>query len=108
MESQGGNSHRRRRRHMRLVVKLFFPNDLIAEILSQGSGATGRASGGVNTVVRDDSTSAFFNGALHLTTLDSSSSVVMVDTGGKTWGRIPTPRHFDFIGMSQAVRTGGL
>ncbi|CAL4956288.1 unnamed protein product [Urochloa decumbens] len=41
----------------------------------------------------------FYNGALHVTTLDSS--VNTVDTEGKTWTTIPTPYYSRFIGMSQ-------
>ncbi|GJM89539.1 hypothetical protein PR202_ga05741 [Eleusine coracana subsp. coracana] len=91
-----------------LVVHLEDEHDLEDEVTGVQiySSETGEWSympseWGFSTVVRDDSTSAFFNGALHLTTLDSSCSVVTVDTAGKTWGRIPTPRHFDFIGLSQ-------
>ncbi|CAL5095944.1 unnamed protein product [Urochloa decumbens] len=46
-----------------------------------------------------NSISAFFNSTLHLTTL--GSSVITVDTDGKTWRKILTPCSFDFIGMSQ-------
>ncbi|CAN6359389.1 unnamed protein product [Urochloa humidicola] len=52
-------------------------------------------------IVRDDSRSAFFNGALHLTSLDSLFSIVTVDRDGKTWSKITTPRNFDCIGVSQ-------
>uniref|UniRef100_A0A0A8ZH45 F-box associated beta-propeller type 3 domain-containing protein n=1 Tax=Arundo donax TaxID=35708 RepID=A0A0A8ZH45_ARUDO len=41
----------------------------------------------------------FFNGTLHVTTIDSS--VITVNTKGKTWRKIPTPYYFSFIGMSQ-------
>jgi hypothetical protein len=47
------------------------------------------------------SSSVFYNGALHVTTLDSS--VNTVDTKGKVWRTIPTPYYPIFIGMSQGL-----
>lgn len=44
--------------------------------------------------------SVFFNGSLHVISRDSSS-LLTVDRGGRTWGKIPTPYHIDFIGQSQ-------
>ncbi|KAG0538004.1 hypothetical protein BDA96_03G198400 [Sorghum bicolor] len=43
--------------------------------------------------------SVFYNGALHVITLDSS--VNTVDTEGKIWRTIRTPYYFRFIGMYQ-------
>ncbi|XP_066311960.1 F-box protein At5g07610-like [Miscanthus floridulus] len=47
------------------------------------------------------SSSVFYNGALHVTTLDSS--VNRVDTGGKIWRTVPMPYYSRFIGMSQGL-----
>lgn len=70
------------------------------EIYSSETGAwTHRKSEwGNSTVAGCDS--VFFNGTLHLTSR-SSSSLLTVDRDGKKWGRITTPRVFDFIGVSQ-------
>ena len=44
--------------------------------------------------------SVFFKGTLHLTSPDSSS-LLTVDIDANKWREIPTPRDFDFIGVSQ-------
>ncbi|RLN30129.1 hypothetical protein C2845_PM05G31370 [Panicum miliaceum] len=44
--------------------------------------------------------SVFFKGTLHLTSPDSSS-LLTVDIDANKWGKIPTPRDFHFIGVSQ-------
>jgi hypothetical protein len=59
-----------------------------------------RVGRGNEAVVRDDSRSAFFNGTLHLTSLDSSPMTVTADVDGRTWRKITTPRSFDSIGLS--------
>jgi len=47
------------------------------------------------------SSSVFYNGALHVTTLDSSGNTV--DTEGKIWRTIPMLYYSRFIGMSQGL-----
>ena len=44
--------------------------------------------------------SVFFKGTLHLTSPDPSS-LLTVDIDANKWREIPTPRDFDFIGVSQ-------
>lgn len=67
---------------------------------SETGGWTFRQSEwGGNAMVSADPKSAFFNGTLYLTALDSL--VVTVDTQGKTRRKIPAPHSFDFIGLSQ-------
>ncbi|KAF8723755.1 hypothetical protein HU200_021727 [Digitaria exilis] len=70
------------------------------EIYSSETGAwTHRQSEwGAGTVAGWDS--VFFNGTLHLTS-PNSSSLLTVDRDGKMWGRITTPRVFDFVGVSK-------
>ncbi|CAL5095946.1 unnamed protein product [Urochloa decumbens] len=70
------------------------------EIYSSETGAwTYRPSEwGNGTVASCDS--VFCNGTLHLIS-HGSASLLTVDIEGRTWGKIPTPRDFDFIGVSQ-------
>ncbi|CAL4909253.1 unnamed protein product [Urochloa decumbens] len=70
------------------------------EIYSSDTGAwTYRQSEwGDGTVAGCDS--VFFCGTMHFIS-PGSSSLLTVDTDGRTWGKIPTPRDFDFIGVSQ-------
>ncbi|CAL4894546.1 unnamed protein product [Urochloa decumbens] len=44
--------------------------------------------------------SVFCNGTLHLIS-HGSASLLTVVIEGRTWGKIPTPRDFDFVGVSQ-------